>query len=152
MVLCSLYSRSLGYCGCGKLRLCYLLLNCCVKGLVLLPCGMEDVVVCISVCVVGWLWQAICERVMRLLGSVFAGCSLEGDKFCVRGRCCWLTIWLRFLFLVVCLPCMFCWLVLWGIGRLDSRCEFRQASNGFSLGRVGGWYRYWAYRVTASFN
>jgi len=30
-----------------------MLLICCVKGLVLLSCGMEEVVVCVNVCVVG---------------------------------------------------------------------------------------------------
>jgi len=44
-----------------------------VKGLVLLSCGMEEVVVCVSICVTGWLWQAVCERVVRLLGWILVG-------------------------------------------------------------------------------
>ena len=49
-VLCSLYSRRFGYCGCGRLDM---LLICCVKGLVLLSCGIEEVAVCESVCAAG---------------------------------------------------------------------------------------------------
>jgi len=37
---------------------------------------------------------------MRLLGWLLVGC-LMGPKFCVRGRCCWLTNWLCSLILVV---------------------------------------------------
>jgi len=39
---------------------------------------------------------------MHLLGWILVSCSLDGNKFCVKGRCCWFAIWLRFLFLVVC--------------------------------------------------
>ena len=42
---------------------------------------------------------------------------------------------------ILCLLRTFCWLILWGSGNLGSRCEFRQAFNDCSLGRVGGWSR-----------
>ena len=81
---------------------------------------------------------------MHLLGWILVSCSLDGNKFCVKGRCCWFAIWLRFLFLVVCegadCVCRACfagWFcegaASWVVG---------QAFNDWCLGRVGGWYRY----------
>jgi len=50
-------------------------LICCVEGLVL-SCEMEEAVVCVSICVAGRSWQAVCERVMRLLGWPLVGCYI----------------------------------------------------------------------------
>ena len=104
-----------------------MLSTCCVKGLVLLSCGMKEVVVFVSVCVAGWLWQAVGERVMRLLGWLLVGCSMQGNSFCVfLRRCCWHIIWLRFLFWVVC-------------GRADCVCRARFA--GWFCGGAASWVR-----------
>jgi len=58
-------------CECGRMSL----FICCVKGLVLLSCRMEEVVVCVNFCIAGRLWLAVCERVMRLMGWLLVGCS-----------------------------------------------------------------------------
>ena len=41
----------------------------------------------------------------------------------------------------LCLPCTFCWLVLWGSGKLGSRCEFRKASMAVVWGgrKINRW-------------
>ena len=67
-------------------------------------------IICVNACVAWWLWLVICERVVWLFGWLFVGCSVGWNAICefnaavpriwVRGVCCWLSVWLRVLFLV----------------------------------------------------
>ena len=84
-------------------------------------------------CVAWWLWLVICERVVRLFGWLFVGCSAGWITICeinatvsniwVRGVCCWLSVWLRALFLVP--------------GRVSCVCRARFA--GLSWERLANW-------------
>ena len=117
-----------------------MLLICCVEGLVMSR-EMEEAVVCVSICV--RLWQAVCERVMRLLGWRLVGKSLEGNTICVL-RCCWLTIWQRSFFSGMlgsrlCLPCTFCWwfcegATSWAVGVSSDRHSIAVVWGGLGDG------------------
>jgi len=129
----------------------------------ILICWVGGVIFCVNTCIAWWLWLVICERVVRLFGWLFVGCDSEGwiticefkatvPMIWVRGVCCWLSVWLRVLFLVpgrtscVCRARFACWswerVASWLVGA---------GSEGHNSCSLWQWYWRCAYGVVVPF-
>ena len=53
-----------------------------IIGSMVLICWVGGVIICVDACVAWWLWLVICERVVRLFGWLFVGCSVCWITFC----------------------------------------------------------------------